>query len=312
MSTTRGKRVVGQFEIVVLARSCNGCLLGARWYNPGNSGKGGSVNATVALKVIGYAVIPLVMAWLGGHLATTTIQDPKRRLMYRVAFLVIAVIGIVATLFVEITVEGSHTKETEGQRRDIGSLRGDLQRAETARQIDTAILKTKLEDAYQMNAQLAQFGPAIMKLAQTSAEYSRKQYETKVTSNKQLRDFTIDVVRRMRESERNHDLKIRQIIDKQMATVQKAATEEERRRLWNLQSTELTQQYVNWEFEFKSNILGDAVYAKDELLKRLGPQPELPPMEKSNLIVFRGILAGAHPVSGAAAYLEQLSKKLSP
>jgi hypothetical protein len=182
-----------------------------------------------------------------------------------------------------------------------------LQKAETARQVDTVKLATRLEDY----AQIAQFAPAIMKLAQTSSEYSRKQYGTKLTSKKKLREFTADVVRRMRDAEREHALKQNAISDKYRSQWRPGITDAQRSQLWNAETQEEQQESLNYEYSFKANILGDAIYARNELLKRLGPQPDLPPMERANLIVFRGILAGAYPVSGAATYLEQLAKKLS-
>lgn len=207
-----------------------------------------------------------------------------------------------------VKADRAHVAEVDAQHNDLEHLRDELRKAETARQVDVAKLSTRLEDY----AQLAQFAPAIMKLAETSAEYSRKQYETKVTSNQQLRHFTADVVKRMREAERDHTLRQQAIRDKYRAQWHSGMTEAERSQLFNAETQESMQEEANYQYSFKANILGDAVYARDELLKKLGPQPELPPVSAPNLIVFRGILAGAYPVSGAAGYLEQLAKKLAP
>ncbi len=207
-----------------------------------------------------------------------------------------------------VKADKAHIEEVKAQHEDVERLRDDLRRGETARQVDVAKLSTRLEDY----AQLAQFAPAIMKLAETSAEYSKKQYETKVTSNMQLRAFTADVVKRMRDAEREHSLRQEAIRNKYQSQWHQGMTEAERSRLWSAETTEEAQESTNYDYSFRANILGDAIYARDELLKKLGPQPELPPMERANLIVFRGMLAGAYPVSGAATYLEQLAKKLSP
>jgi len=47
--------------------------------------------------------------------------------------------------------------------------------------------------------ELSQFTPAILKLAQATEENTRKQYEAKMLSNKDLYDATMDVVKKMRE-----------------------------------------------------------------------------------------------------------------
>ena len=63
----------------------------------------------VLLKVIGYAVIPLVMAWIGNSLAAEATQDPKRRRWYKGAFIGLVVIGLVVTWLVEWRSDETHT-----------------------------------------------------------------------------------------------------------------------------------------------------------------------------------------------------------
>jgi hypothetical protein len=207
--------------------------------------------------------------------------------------------------------EKTHESELGEQKRAIDGLKEDVHKAEMARQIDTAYLKAKLEDANQGNTK---YNEALMKIARVSEENIRKQYETKVLSNNQLRDFTADVVKRMRAL----SYKYKQISDQHSNTWQAQELQAARsgdhakmQQLYNQEMQEYTQQHTNLEYEFKSTILGDAIYARDELQHRIGPpQPSLLFTMASG--AFQGILAGPDPVGDAAAYLESLAKQLSP
>jgi hypothetical protein len=269
--------------------------------------------AAVTLKVVAYGVVPFVMAWIGNHLAAVEIQESKRRRMYRIAFSLLAVVGMGIALTVEIQAYRAHKGETDVQRRDIETLRSDLQRAETARQLDNAVLKTKLEDAYQMNAQLGRFAPAIMKLAQASAEFTRKQYAAKVTSEKDLYTFTMGVVKNIREFSRKYEALSRQQTEELMNSMrQPRLTEAEKQQRWNQSTQKWVQVYFDKIDEFRTSVLPDALYARQELLRRTIPEPVLSPMQKSEVdIVMRGVLAGPYPELALADYLEQMANQLS-
>jgi len=152
---------------------------------------------------------------------------------------------------------------------------------------------------------------AVTRVFPEIRSYMRKEYEVKVQSNNQLRDFTANVVKRMRDLSYKH----KQIRDQESAKdwalirenrndLQKAA------EIWNQETEEIVQEHTNLEYEFKTNILGDAIYARDELLSRIAN----PPQQSADLsaAAFRGFLAGADPVGEAANYLERLAKQLSP
>ena len=88
-----------------------------------------------------------------------------------------------------------HQTEVRNQHIDIENLNNELHKSETQRQVDNAILRTKLEDY----AGLSQLGPALMKLAQTSAEFQKKQYETRVLNDRDLYELTMKVVKNIRD-----------------------------------------------------------------------------------------------------------------
>jgi len=207
---------------------------------------------------------------------------------------------------------GQHANEAHQQHVDIENLRDDLHKSETDRQVAEAYLKAKLEDSYQMNAQLTQLGPALMKLAQTSAHFERKQYEAKTTSDKELQDFTLGVVKKIREFSQKYETLERQQTDEMMMTTRQAQSDAERQRRWNEGTQKEIQLYYNRDAEFRASILPDALYARNELLKKKLPEPTLTPMHKSEVdIVLSGMLAGPYPELALADYLEVMAKELS-
>jgi len=89
-----------------------------------------------------------------------------------------------------------------------------------------------------------------------------------------------------------------------------AKTEEERKRIWDQFIAQELQQSNNNQYEFRSTILGEAVYLKDELLQRLPSEPKPSPM--FSRVFDYGSLAGVYPEEQAADYLEKLARKLCP
>jgi hypothetical protein len=61
---------------------------------------------------------------------------------------------------------------------------------------------------------------------------------------------------------------------------------------------------------YQNEYQGRAVYFRDQLLQRL--KTPAPPHDRGDDLAFSGILAGPHPISQAANYLERLAMMLSP
>ena len=205
----------------------------------------------------------------------------------------------------------AHDTEVHNQHDDIENLRDELRKSDTERQVAEAYLKAKLEDSYQMNAQLSQLGPGLLKLAQVSADFEKKQYEAKTTSNKELYDFTMGVVKKIRDFSEKYQALRRQQSDALMVSAKEPQSDAERQRRWS----EWTQKEIQLDYsrdsEFRASILPDALYAKSELQKKGIPEPNLTPRQKSDVdIVLRGVLAGVYPEQTLADYLELRAKEI--
>ncbi len=260
----------------------------------------------------------------------TSIHQPKRRV---VLFLIGT--AIAASLVTTAWRWTSHKAvEARGQREQlarleliptlntsIDTLKSGLQQAETGRQVDAAYFKAKLEDAYKVNDDLRQFAPAIMKLAETSADLGKKQYDQKVLGNSELKSFSVDVIKRMRELENQYQLAERQQSDANWQKLisrprQPAPSDEDRRKQAIADQQEEITSYTllrsRYEQLYRSTIMGDAQYSRRELLNRIGGDAFLSPRDKSKSIALDGILAGPAPIGDGADYLDALVRKLSP
>ncbi len=228
----------------------------------------------------------------------------------------IVVAGVAASVLTGVSqshARKEHERELDDQRQAVMSLRSVIQTNEVRSAADMGYLKAKLEDSEKLNEKLSKFAPAVMKLAETSAEFTRKQYETKVTSDKELYAFTIDVVKKIREFSQKYETLSRQQTDEMMNSVrQPNLTEAEKQQRWNQDTQKSIQLYYNRDNEFRTSILPDALYARQELLKRKLPEPTVSPMQKSEVdMVARGMLAGPYPELALADYLEIMAKPLS-
>jgi hypothetical protein len=134
---------------------------------------------------------------------------------------------------------------------------------------------------------------------------SQKQYETKVMSDRDLHDSTMNTVKKIHDfSTKYAELELR----RQKAWFSFATapvSETDRQKKFSDDINESFRVSRAKHLEFQTSILPDAVYARNELLKRNLPEPLLEPSEKANVnLSFKGILAGSNPEMSLATYLE--------
>ena len=166
-----------------------------------------------------------------------------------------------------VKADNAHNAEVGQQHADIENLRGDLRKSETEHQVAEAYLKAKLEDSYQMNTQLAQLGPALMKLAQVSAEFEKKQYESKTASNKELYDFTMGVVKKIRDFSEKYKTLESQETDALMASAKGAQSDAERQRRWSEGTQKEIQLYTTESRNFVLQY-GQTLYMQETRCKK--------------------------------------------
>lgn len=237
-----------------------------------------------------------------------SLRRPKEPHWAPVAMLVaLALTGAISTAVQQNRATRSQASAAADQNAAIERIRSELLRSEAGRQADNVLLRAKLEAAHDANRQLAEFAPAILSLAKTSAEHTRRLYETKVASNDDLRARTRTVVARMLALEAKYQVSRDSIAFSPRPT---SATEEDRHRRWDAMTAAYIKASFERDLEFRSTIHADAVWVREELVKRVGENTgEAGP---TSFVFDHGALAGAAPLSEAATYLEILARKLSP
>ena len=231
----------------------------------------------------------------------------KRTVRWCVA-VVLCIIGLSGFIsdLVQKAQEKERTQNVEKeQRQAIDGVKEQLHQSEMQRTADTRYLEGQL-------SVFAEFAPAIVKLAQATELNTRKQYEAKVTSDKELYAFTMDTVKKIREfSLKYNNLQAQRMEQWMAAERQPQLTADRRQQIWNQQVQQSMQTSYQKDTEFRASILPDALFARQEMLKRNIPEPVLPPMEKSNAdSALHGLLAGAFPEIALSNYLELMAKGL--
>ncbi len=256
-----------------------------------------------AVAVLSPLAIAIMSVLVGIKLARNPQDQSHRRWWQGIIGLGVICSGM--TLWQQERSRQAHIDEVNRSNNAVNGIKADLQKSELDRVADTNRLQGKLDV-------FAQFAPAIFKLAQATEENTRKQYEAKMLSNKELYDATMDVVKKMREFGQRRRLESARQMDANIAAMRAATTEAEKAKAWADQSNNMIAAYYQKDAEFRTSILPDAVYVRNELLRRKIPELPPNPMRPASMVqmVFTGSLAGAYPEFDAADYLEQMAKQL--
>jgi hypothetical protein len=245
----------------------------------------------------------IALACVGTILSILAFTGRKRTAL-AIMFLLLAMGEIVSIN----KARSDHETELRVQHNDIEDLREQLHESETQRHVEHAILQTKLEDY----AGLSQLGPALMKLAQTSAEFHKKQYEAKIMSDRDLHELTMKAVKEIRDfSLKYSELELRQQLARNNA-VSVPGSEADWRKLGSDYFNRSLQISHAKHSEFQTTVLPDVIYARNELRRAKLPEPILDPPEKTCVdIALKGLVAGINPEMSLATHLELWAKPLT-
>jgi hypothetical protein len=203
-----------------------------------------------------------------------------------------------------IKADSDHKEEIRGLNRALDGVQATLTATQIQSAADMGFLKGRLASGV---------GPDIGRLGAEIARENAKmiQEQSKSLSAKELSDSAIILAQKMREFERAWRVQ-EQLGEEQLWNAQVMAnTPDERLKLRNQATALYIQSHANEEAAFRSQLLGQAIYLRDQLLMRLG-NPAMTPQDRIKSLAFDGMLAGPAPISDAADYLEQLARQLSP
>jgi hypothetical protein len=250
------------------------------------------------------------LAVLGGTVSST-------KSWQKTAFVVLGIASVVISIFTGVRASREASEAKDQAQRNIDQIEQQLTESEIKRSSDTRYLEGKLEV-------FGQFAPAVLKLARASELNTRKQYEQKVLSNKELKDFVTTVVKKMRGWQAREDNELAESRNKYFAATSAIY---EAHKGGNIEPAQMRQELskaftdniaaddgINRKFraEFEQSILGDAISAREQLIIKLGvgSEPEVGVLNRSSMAVFQGIIVGPEPITGAAEYLERFANKV--
>jgi hypothetical protein len=245
-----------------------------------------------------------VMSVLVGIRLAKNPSDQSHKRWWR-SIMVLGLICSGVTLWQQQRSRRAHAIEVDGQQETLKKLQTKLDEAEIRRAGETKYLEGQL-------SVLSQFGPGVLKLAETSAEFTRKQYESKVSSDKDLYAFTMGVVTQLRDDWRDYDLASHQQTDEFINFSRQDRPEAEKRLKWNEFNQKSSELSSKRDAQFLSSILPQAVVARAELMKKKLPEPAMSPEDKRRLdLVMRGESVMPAMELALANYLELMAKPLS-
>jgi hypothetical protein len=129
-------------------------------------------------------------------------RKTKTRTFWR--FIVVA-FGAGISAITALQIHGSdraHRQEIQQELEEIQTLRAELRQSETEQRASNTYFRAKLEDQAQFCTQAAQLAAGVKVLAETGAEFEKKQFEADLVSDKQLYQFTLTVVTGIRDFSR--------------------------------------------------------------------------------------------------------------
>ena len=240
-----------------------------------------------------------------GVVVTLKPQQPNRHKWLLLAFGILALLGIGTGIGQQYL----NRRANEGQQNILKdalteqiskttNLQSDLYQSHLAQEF----MKGQLSSISLIIGKISQSvaDPGIKQMASAIEKMSLSSSQTKAATDKQICGRTMVLVKRMQEFE--YDRK-KELFSHVFPVMEAAKTGKDKNDIY-------MKFYVQDEYKFRTTLLGEANYLKDELLSRLPPQPKTD--QPWRLMAFEGTLAGPSPVADAASYLDSLQRKLCP
>jgi hypothetical protein len=242
------------------------------------------MTSDILLKVLGYAVIPLVMAGIGNNLASEVIHNPRRRKMYRSAFLVLVILGISGAWIVEWRSEAAHTMEITENGKAISHLQETLTATQLQSANDMGYLKGRLDAAIDRPE------PDMSKLASaiTASSSALIRAQIKIQSAAELKVQAIQLAQDMRAFESQYTQ--REYTMTISETLSRAPTPLQKSEDFKKATIARVQMMEQEKLEFRDKFLVRAITVRDEMIAKIGDTKELPNFPQNRLIAFSGFL----------------------
>jgi hypothetical protein len=254
-------------------------------------------------------ILGLLLAGVGIEMANSPPETSKHKWIYRSIFIVL---GVLATgIAVGQAVNTSRHQQEANRLADSERRAAQQDRIDRAKEVGN--LQGQLQSMQQVLGQvLSNSDPkqttAMWKGIFSSANLQRPAIER--MSSKELQSKIISFANDLRKFVSDFEDRQRNQIEQQMIAIG-AIPREDRAKLdqvWNQQNQIVANMYSQFSLDFKQVYLGTALMYRDELLRRLGPEP-IKRERGSRPLALEGWVAPIG-VDETASYLERLARML--
>ena len=245
----------------------------------------------------------LALAGLGIYVSLKP-QPEKRHSRLIGSFILLGLASVLIGIWQQYQNQQKLIRQENERRTETKNLQDSLNQSRN----EQAYMKGQLNSLSLVAGKISQSvsDPGIKQMAGAIEKMAQSIAQTTLVSNKQICSNTLDLVKRMQKFEQSRSARSDQLMFQEQEAMRAAKTKEGIDRL-NQYSAQRSQMSANQTYEFRTTLLGEASYLRDELLRRLPPQPK-----PQKIPAFEGFLVGPYPVHEAAIYLEGLARKLCP
>lgn len=245
--------------------------------------------------------IPSLLTLAGGILAIRSFRDVRSIerwvwiSVFVFLFLVAVVLGFVQQVMLTSQQKKSDDKAAASELRSNGEIRYMQGQLDSINKVLTTTVSKSGDSGLAKD---------LLKALASQASDAAKPY-----SNSQLRDAALDLARRLREFQfrfATDEAKMYQTYFPQIAAANKNKDTEAADKIQGQLVSAEVALHNREQMEFGS-LRAEAMNMRTQLLNRLPPQPDNMMVQ---LVLDRGVLAGASPIYEVASYIEQLARLL--
>jgi len=265
---------------------------------------------------IAIGLVTVILAVLGGAVSAHAPSDKKHKIAYMIGFGVLGLLAVVLIWVQAARSERAATQSEERQRelaKDVKSATDDL--SDTRKmlldsRLDQAHMRGQLDALQLMASKIGDNSSTNMREIVGAINKMSEGGRVHPLTNKQLCDRAMAWAKRVREFATQKLGATVTLVEwqQQSKEIREAKSEEEKQAIWNRHTQEQVQRYQQFDLEFKQKFLGEALFLRDEMLKRVPSAPEPSGMVSA---MFNGS-TNTFVIDNGANYIEQLARTLCP
>lgn len=266
----------------------------------------------IVLNVAVYG-LPIVLAGVGVYV-TIYPPDQQNKRLWTASMLGFCVITLVAIGCQQYRATAASGKIQADNARQQGELKDSLHSNELSNQYLRGQLDTMAKVLGQVATGQSDTGKIMLSalggIVKQAAVASDTRSAIEKMSNPVLRSKTLQLTKEMIEWAGKMDQAQRIMSDQRMAEMRTIGRTDKPKvdSAWNAWNLRDEQFFSNYQTEFRRDFLGAALAYRDELIRRLGPQPT-PNSSQERPLALEGWIAPLS-VPWTAAYLQRLAYKL--